>query len=57
MLILTFANHLRYKRGEASRTPSMTLPFKVLGDFFSGEMEWRASADKTANTYVIVIAI
>lgn len=39
VLKLTFAHSLRYKRGEGFRTPSMTLPFKVLGDFFSGEME------------------
>jgi site-specific DNA recombinase len=38
VLKLTFAHRLRYKRGEGFRTPEMTLPFKVLGDFFSGEM-------------------
>ena len=38
VLKLTFAHRLRYKRGEGFRTPDMTLPFKVLADFFSGEM-------------------
>ncbi|CAO4149002.1 hypothetical protein [Methylorubrum extorquens] len=38
VLKLTFAHSLCYERGEGFRTHIMTLPFKVLGDFFSGEM-------------------
>lgn len=38
VLKLTFAHRLRYKRGEGFRTPNMTLPFRVLEDFFCGEM-------------------
>ena len=38
VLKLTFADRLRYKRGEGFRTANLALPFKVLGDFFSGEM-------------------
>ncbi len=38
VLKLTFADRLRYKRGEGFRTANLTLPFKVLADVFSGEM-------------------
>jgi site-specific DNA recombinase len=37
VLKLTFADNLRYKRGEGFRTANLSLPFKVLGDFLSGE--------------------
>jgi len=39
VLKLTFADQLRYKRGEGFRTANLALPFKVLGDFLSGEKE------------------
>ena len=38
VLKLTFADRLRYKRGEGFRTANLTLPFKVLADFATGEM-------------------
>ena len=37
VLKLTFADRLRYKRGEGFRTTDLALPFRVLGDFLSGE--------------------
>ena len=37
VLKLTFADRLRYKRGEGFRTANLFLPFKVLADFLSGE--------------------
>ena len=38
-LKLVFADRLPYRRGEGFRTPKTTLPFKVLGDFQSGNFE------------------
>ncbi|MFF9554193.1 recombinase, partial [Methylobacterium fujisawaense] len=38
VLKLTFADRLRYKRGEGFRTANLTLPFKVLADFATGGM-------------------
>ena len=37
VLKLTFADRLRYKRGEGFRTANLSLPFKVLASFLSGE--------------------
>ena len=37
VLKLTFADRLRYKRGEGFRTANLSLPFKVLDGFLSGE--------------------
>ncbi len=37
VLKLAFAERLQYRRDTGFRTPKTTLPFKVLGDFLSGE--------------------
>ena len=37
VLKLTFSERLRFKRKEGLRTTNLSLPFKVLGDFFEGE--------------------
>ena len=38
VLKLTFADKLRYKRGEGLRTPDLTLPFKVLANFSGADL-------------------
>ncbi|WP_238309330.1 hypothetical protein [Methylobacterium organophilum] len=45
VLKLTFADRLRYKRGEGFRTANLTLPFKVLADVLAVKREWRTRHD------------
>lgn len=49
VLKLAFAERLQYRRDTGFRTPKTTLPFKVLGDFLSGERRMAEGMGLTSN--------